>query len=175
MQSGFIDFKSANTCQLKQTRVVNNNINYPRRKAETGDGGINWKWVQAYNNSYQHNIVPGNSFVDVLLNKIANKIFNIYQSFAASPVVTTTPEGIYNQQGVNDNFQACNTCFATAITKTVVDNTCGAVPSSGCGGLKSAITYNASGVLTATPQDGKPGKITITFLDGEELIYNRRI
>ncbi|NBR95908.1 MAG: hypothetical protein EBT55_06355, partial [Proteobacteria bacterium] len=90
MQSGFIDFKSANTCQLKQTRVVNNNINYPRRKAKTEDGGTTWKWVQAYNDSYRHNIVPGNSFVDVLL----NKIFNIYQSFAASPVVTIPPEGI---------------------------------------------------------------------------------
>gem|GEM_PF-2075470 len=167
-QSGFVAFKSTTACQLKQTRVANDNTNYPKQKIsrDVATGKISFA-----SNSGKHNIFIGNQFVDAVLNKIFNAILNIYHSFAAaSAVVNINP---YNQQGANDNFQVCDACFATAITKRVDNNNCGVVLSSGCGGIKSSIaSYDINGFPTATPQDGKPGKITITFLDGEELIYS---
>ncbi len=164
-QSGFVSFKTNNSCSgLKNIKVINNNLSYP---PVSDSSGQNPSSVQS---KMLFNIGSAGNFFDVVINKIANKIIHIYDSFATTSAIVVD----FNEPGKNAQSSVCNSCFDDILTASDYKEeniTCSIIEPFGCGGDTVEPRY-LTGELTVFPQDGKSGKVTIKFLDGQELTFS---
>ena len=160
-QSGFVEFNTQNSCSLKNAvRVVNNNKNYP---PSSNDKTVNGGQTKSAQLDF---IFTGNRFVDAIFNKIANKIFTTYRSFATIAVIKSN----YNAQGENGSNVVCESCF-TGGTLTLTNQAINCpTDNNGCGGSK--VNQPTLSLPLSVPENGKQGKVVINFLDGELLEYN---